>query len=69
MGIQDHMNDMNKHNLDTLAVCKHCSFCKHAYLKFFNTWCDVKNSCKDLKAIECPNYSPTLDPIEHRSLS
>lgn len=48
----------------------HCSFCEHAYIRLFKYRCRVKNcmlSC--LNAKNCPNYKPTLEPIERRSLS
>ena len=44
-----------------------CIFCENSSIKFFHTWCNKKQSCRDICAKKCPDYKATLEPIERRS--
>ena len=60
---------MDSNTLEYRELNPHCAFCKHAYLKFMSMRCSIDDSKRDLCAKKCSNYTPTLEPIEKRSLS
>lgn len=44
-----------------------CTFCKNARMEFFRIVCTLDKTKTKPCAKNCPNYIPTLEPIEKRS--
>ena len=62
---------MEDKELEKRKINPHCTYCSNCYYRFFKSHCKIKSSpIKTLGAAKtCDNYSPTLEPIEKRSLS
>ena len=58
--------DNSNNNCD---VIRHCVYCKYGHYKLMRLFCDKYPTERKHCASSCPEFTPTSEPIEKRSLS
>ena len=59
---------MDKNTIEYRIEHPMCIFCKYSRYQFFTVKCDKNAGFRTIPAKTCPNYCPTLESIEKRSL-